>query len=84
MNPQKKYTHAVFVLKSIRDNPESHDVVIRCCDGDVPCNSLFLAASSQMLQNYLHELENAPNQEPLVIVPSLSVQDAGTFLRYVI
>ena len=84
MNPKKKLVHAVHVLNSINDycqeNPESQDVVVRCCDGDIPCNSLFLAATSRMLRGYLKDTENT-YKEPLVIAPSLYVQEVSTFFK---
>ena len=85
MNPKKKFLHAVYVLNHINDycqeNPESQDVIIRCCDGDVPCNSLFLAAISNMLKGYLRDIEKT-YQEPLVLAPSLRIQEVNTFFRY--
>ena len=84
MNPKKKFLHAVYVLNHIneycQENPESQDVVIRCCDGDIPCNSLFLAAISQMLRGYLDEIEKT-YKEPLVMAPSLHVQEVSTFFK---
>ena len=84
MNPKKKVVHAVFVLKHINDycqeNQESQDVIIRCCDGDVPCNSLFLAAISLMVRGYLKDIEHT-SQEPLIIAPSLQTEEVHTFFR---
>ena len=86
MNPKKKFLHAVYVLNHINDycqeNPESQDVIIRCYDGDVSCNSLFLAAISHMLRGYLKEIEQT-FQEPLIIASSLHSQEVHTFFRYV-
>ena len=87
MNPKKKVVHAVFVLKHINDycqeNQESQDVIIRCCDGDVPCNSLFLAAISLMVRGYLKDIEHTC-REPLIIAPTLQTEEVNTFFRYVI
>ena len=87
MNPKKKVVHAVFVLKHINDycqeNQESQDVIIRCCDGDVPCNSLFLAAISLMIRGYLKDIEHTC-REPLIIAPTLQTAEVNTFFRYVI
>ena len=85
MHPKKKFLHAVYVLNHINDycqeNPESQNVIIRCFDGDVPCNSLFLAAISNMLKGYLNEIEKT-YQEPLIIASNLHIQEVNTFFRY--
>ena len=85
MHPKNKFLHTVFVLNHINDyceeNPETQDVIIRCGDGDVPCNSLFLAAISNMLKDYLKDIQNT-YQEPLVLAPSLRIHEVNTFFRY--
>ena len=85
MNPKKKYIFAVYVLNRINtyclENPECQDVVtIKCADGNVPCNALFLAGTSRMLRNYLSEIDQT-YKEPLLIVPDLCVQDVLIFFR---
>ena len=87
MNPKKKYLHAVYVLNRINtycvENPESQDIVtIKCADGHVPCNSLFLAGTSQMLRDYLNEIEQT-YKEPIIMAPDLCVQDVLIFFRYI-
>ena len=86
MNPTKKFIHAVFVLNRINEhceeNPESQDVIIRCSDGNIPCNSLFLAAISPMLRGYLSAIETTYH-EPLILAPDVRIHDVITFFRYV-
>ena len=86
MNPTKKFIHAVFVLNRIsehcEENPESQDVIIRCSDGNIPCNSLFLAAISPMLRGYLSAIETTYH-EPLILAPDVRIHDVNTFFRYV-
>ena len=86
MNPTKKFIHAVFVLNRIsehcEENPESQDVIIRCSDGNIPSNSLFLAAISPMLRGYLSAIETTYH-EPLILAPDVRIHDVTNFFRYV-